>query len=666
MEKILIIIQARQTSKRFKNKVLKNVYKKLSIIELMYKRLYNSRYYKNIIFAIPNNDHNLLLKETLIKKKIRYFLGDENDVLKRYYLCAKKFKAKHIVRLTADCPLIDGKTLDRHISYYFNNHTKGQYLTNQLNRTFPDGYDIEIFSRKLLNFLNTKTKLKEDREHVTLYLKRNYKNILHFNYKNDLSKYRVTLDYESDLIRLKRLLKYFGNLNFSFKDLEKYLIKKNHSKFKKEVGQDIWKEAKKLMPPGSSLYSKNPDIFLPDIHPVYYQKAKGCFIWSLGNKKYIDFSYMGVGTSLLGYANEKVDKYVINAIKKGSNTTLNNYEEVELSKKIINLHPWFDGVKFAKGGAESNNIALRLARSYNSKENIAICGYHGWHDWYLSSNLKKGSLDKVLFPDVKIKGVSKKLKNTSHIFKFNDIEDFKRVMRIGNFTAVIMEIKRNLEPKKTFLNYIKKYCNKKNIVLIYDECSSGFRETNGGIHKKYKVYPDIAMFSKCIGNGYPISVLAGKKNIINQSNKTFISSTYWSERIGSVAALATIKEMERIKSWKIINKKGLFIRKKIMYLAKKNKIKLILNDSVSIINFSIIGKYNSQVYKNFITQEMLKKYFLANTTIYVSIAHTKKIILNYLKKLDSIFKKINQKEKEESLYSSIQYPLKNYNLLRFN
>ena len=355
-------------------------------------------------------------------------MGDENDVLKRYYLCAKKFKAQHIVRLTADCPLIDGKTLDQHISYYFNNYTKGQYLTNQLNRTFPDGYDIEIFSRELLNFLNRKAKLKEDREHVTLYLKRNYKKILSFNYKNDLSEYRVTLDFKSDLIRLTHILKYFGNLNFSFKDLEKYLINKNRSKLKKKLGQDIWNEAKKLMPPGTSLYSKNPDNFLPYLHPVYYKKAKGCFIWDLNNKRYIDMSYMGIGTSLLGYANDKVDNKVINAIK-GSKTTLNNYEEVQLCRKIIELHPWFDGVKFAKGGAETNNIALRLARSYNSKENIAICGYHGWHDWYLSSNLKKGSLDKVLFPDVKIKGVSKKLKNTSHIFRFNDIEDFKGLLK---------------------------------------------------------------------------------------------------------------------------------------------------------------------------------------------------------------------------------------------
>ena len=273
-------------------------------------------------------------------------------------------------------------------------------------------------------------------------------------------------------------------------------------------------------------------------------------------------SYMGIGTSLLGYANDKVDNKVINAIKKGSKTTLNNYEEVQLCRKIIELHPWFDGVKFAKGGAETNNIALRLARSYNSKENIAICGYHGWHDWYLSSNLKKGSLDKVLFPDVKIKGVSKKLKNTSHIFRFNDIEDFKRIIKRGNFTAVIMEVKRNVEPKIKFLKFIRNYCSRKKIVLIFDECSSGFRETNGGIHKKYKIYPDLAMFSKCVGNGYPISFLAGKKDIITESNKTFISSTYWSERIGSTAALATIKEMERIKSWDIIKKRAILSEKK--------------------------------------------------------------------------------------------------------
>jgi glutamate-1-semialdehyde aminotransferase len=227
-------------------------------------------------------------------------------------------------------------------------------------------------------------------------------------------------------------------------------------------------------------------------------------------------------------------------------------------------------------------------------------------------------------------------------------------MKKKDFCAVIMEVERNIRPNMSFLQSIRKFCTKNRIVLIFDECSSGFREVLGGIHKKYKVYPDLAMFSKSIGNGYPITVLAGKSEIMKESFNTFISSTYWSERIGPTAALATIKEMERIKSWRIIVKNGKYIKNKILKLSKKYKIKLIFNDSLSIINFKITGKYDHVVYKNFISQEMLKRKFICNDTIYVSVAHTRLLINKYLNELDLVFKKIFLYEKNEVLYSKLE------------
>ena len=654
-KKIIAIIQARQTSKRFPDKILKTIHKELNSLDLLKIRLKTSKLIDEIIFSIPKNKKNSCLKKFLLKKNYTFFEGPENDVLKRYYLTAKEFKATDIIRITSDCPLIDGKTVDDHLKIYFKN--KSNYLTNQIDRSFPDGYDIEIFSFKQLEKLNKIAKLKEDREHVTTYLKRNLENITTVNYKKDLSNLRITLDFKKDLTIIRKIFKNFNNFNFNLEQIYKYCKKNRLIVNKNNKGQSFWKIAKNILPPGSMLLSKNPDLFLKNKSPAYFKKAKGCHIWDLEKKKYIDFCYMGVGTNILGYSNENVNKAVKKVINDGNCSTLNGTEDIELAKKILEIHPWFEAVRFGRGGAETNSVAIRLSRAFNGKNNIAVCGYHGWHDWYLSANYKSKSLENFLFKDVQTKGVISNPKQKSHIFNFNNLKEFKSIMKHKNYTCVIMEVKRNLEPNVNFLKYIRKYCTKNNIVLIFDECSSGFREILGGFHKKLKIYPDISMFSKAVGNGFPITILAGKSKIMNESFNTFISSTYWSERIGPAAALATIKEMERLKSWDIICKSGDYFRKKLKKIAKRHKIKITLNSSKSIINFQIIGKYKHIVYKNFISQEMLKHKILFNDTVYISVAHTVKIIDHVLDKLDDIFKSIRIYEKSEILFSKLEQDL---------
>ena len=158
------------------------------------------------------------------------------------------------------------------------------------------------------------------------------------------------------------------------------------------------------------LFSKNPDLFLPKKWPAYFSKAKDCYIWDLENKKYIDMSFMGVGTNVIGYANSKIDNQVINSIKKSNMSTLNTNYEILLAEKLIEIHKWADMARFTRTGGEANSVAIRLARAFTSKDNIAACGYHGWHDWYLSSNLmNKKNLEQHLLKNLSIKGVPKKV-----------------------------------------------------------------------------------------------------------------------------------------------------------------------------------------------------------------------------------------------------------------
>tara|TARA_B100000965_G_scaffold406811_1_gene448903 strand:- start:818 stop:2068 length:1251 start_codon:yes stop_codon:yes gene_type:complete len=408
----------------------------------------------------------------------------------------------------------------------------------------------------------------------------------------------------------------------------------------------LWKKAKKFIPSGNNFLSKNPSRFKSKDWPIYFTKSKGCDIWDLNNKKYTDFTYMGVGTNILGYNNDKVDKEVMKIVKKGNLTTLNCPEEVELAEQLVKMHKWAKSVKFARTGAEANAIAVRLSRAFNKKNKVIVCGYHGWHDWYLSAKLsKKNFMDTHLFPNLKVEGVPSSLKENIYSVKYNDFNSIKKIIQKDNdISSIIMEVERDQKPKINYLNSIRKICNKKNICLIFDECTTGFRETYGGLHLKYKIYPDIAMFGKAIGNGYALTAVIGKKKILEKSKKTFISSTFWSERIGYVAALATLKEMKRIKSWEKIKVKGRYIKKSISRIAEKYKLSIKFSGLDALIKFQILGLGEFD-YNKFIIEQMLKEKFLATQNIYVSVAHTKKKIDTYLFSIDKVFEKISKKIK---------------------
>ena len=266
-----------------------------------------------------------------------------------------------------------------------------------------------------------------------------------------------------------------------------------------------------------TLYYLNDQLFCPDIWPTYYSRAKGISVWDLENNKYDDFSLMGIGTNTLGYANSEIDSKVINAIKKSNMSTLNNYDEVLLAEKLLNLHNWAGKVKFARSGAEANTVALRIARCNTDKQNVAICGYHGWHDWYLSSNMtERNKLDNHLLQGLNVKGVNRNLSNTCFPFDYNSIDQLENLIKYKKIGIIFMEVSRNLEPNKNFFKKIKKIAKKNKIILIFDECTSGFRETYGGLHLKYNIIPDICVFEKSLGNGYPITAIIGKDKIMKK------------------------------------------------------------------------------------------------------------------------------------------------------
>jgi glutamate-1-semialdehyde 2,1-aminomutase len=672
---IVAIVQARLGSKRLPNKVIKPI-NGLPMIEVLLTRLSKSKLITKIVVATSEDDADKKLKKLINKLGYDCEQGSKDDVLKRYITVAEKYEANIIVRITGDCPLVDPDLVDQVINKFINDSV--DYCSNTIPATYPDGLDVEVFTIEALKKSSSMTTNSSDLEHVTPYLKEsgNFKTSCLENH-NDLSEMRWTVDESIDLEVVDTIFKSFApDLNFSWLkvlDLQKIRpeIFKNSSLIRNEGfsmtnGQKLWKRAKQIIPGGNMLLSKRPEMFLPDLWPSYFSKSKGCNVWDLNGKKYIDMSIMGIGTNILGYGHPEVDEAVHKTIDSGNMSTLNCPEEVYLAEKLIEINPWADMVRFARSGGEANAIAIRIARAASNKDKVAICGYHGWHDWYLSVNLSDNkNLANHLLPGLEPKGVPENLRDTVFPFNYNDFETLVSLVKKEDIGIIKMEVERTVGPEDNFLTKVRKLATENNIVLIFDECTSGFRETFGGIYKKYNVEPDMAMYGKALGNGYAITAVVGKKEIMEAAQTTFISSTFWTERIGPTAAIKTLEIMERDETWKTITKLGLYARNELQKLADKYQIEIAQWGIPALTGYSFKGR-KSLHYKTLVTQEMLKKGYLTGNTLYICIHHTTSVIDEFIFNLDPIFLLIKECEEGRDINSLLSGPICHSGFERLN
>ena len=661
----LLILQARQNSTRFPNKVLQKIHG-IPLIIFLLKRLNKCKKVDQVVTVIPKNKKNKDLKKILQKYNFQHFEGSEKNVLERFYLCAKKFNSKNIIRITADCPLSDPQIIDKFTQIFKNKNV--DYLSNGNPPTFPDGFDVEIFKFNALEKSYFNAKSLYEKEHVTPYIKKNnFFSKCNVINKIDLSNIRLTVDYVEDLIIVKKIISQIKNkADYSLENVIKIINKDKeimnlNSNYKRNTGsknsenQKLWERAKTIIPGGNMLISKRPELFLPLGWPTYFTKAKGIKIWS-EKKIYQDFCSMGVGTNLLGYGDSRVNEAVKKIIKNGNMSTLNAVEDIKLAEKLLQIHDWADMAKFARSGGEANAIAIRIARAASRKDKVAICGYHGWHDWYLAANLtSKKNLNNHLIKNLNPHGVPSNLKNTVFTFEYNNISSLKKVISEHDIGIIKMEVKREEDPKNNFLQEVRKIADKKNIILIFDECTSGFRKTFGGLHKHYKVKPDMAMFGKALGNGYAITAVIGKRSIMESASTNFISSTMWTERIGTSAAIECLNVMENMKSWQKISQTGIWLKEQWKKLAKLHKLKIEIQGLDAIPNF-IFKSQNHNSYKTLITQELLKKNLLATNKIFISVLHNKKNLQNYLNEMDKVFSLISRIENGEKIENYLKYP----------
>jgi len=426
--------------------------------------------------------------------------------------------------------------------------------------------------------------------------------------------------------------------------------------------------ANRYIPGMTQLLSKRPDMFSLGVWPGYFSRAKGVHVWDLDGNRYVDMSIGGIGANVLGYADPDVDAAVSKAITLGTSCSLNCPEEVELAELLCELHPWAGKVRYARSGGEAMAVAVRIARAFTGKDKVAICGYHGWHDWYLAANLDSNdALNGHHIAGLSPVGVPRGLVNTVLPFRYNHLEELEAIVarHHSELAAIVMEPIRNFEPEPGFFKGVRALADETGSVLILDEISAGFRMTAGGAHLiLFRERPDMAVFSKALGNGYPIAAVIGDVAVMEAAHATFISSTCWTERIGPTAALATVKKFEKVGAASHITKLGVMVREGWSELAAKHALSIRITGAMKPIAHFAFEAECGQEMKAYFVQLMLEQGFLASTLFYAMYTHKEEHVAEYLRAVDTAFGQIAEAAAQGTVRKKIEGKPPNVGFMR--
>ena len=404
--------------------------------------------------------------------------------------------------------------------------------------------------------------------------------------------------------------------------------------------QDTYTRAKQRIPGGTQLLSKRPEKFAPDQWPAYFREARGCEVWDLDGRHYYDLSTNSVGACLLGYCDPHVTRAVHRRINLGSISSLNPPEEVALADRLCEIHPWAEQARFVRGGGEAVAVAVRIARATTDRSLVAVCGYHGWHDWYLAANLGENDLLRGhLLAGLDPIGVPRELRSTTFAFTYNNRNEFEEIVRKhGNrLAAVVMEPCRHHDPDPGFLEFVRDATHECGAQLIFDEVSVGWRLIYGGAHLRFGVQPDIAVFAKALGNGHPIGAVIGTREAMDGANSSFISSTYWTEAVGPAAALATLDKMAWTNVPAHVERIGGQVKAHWDRAAQQHEIPVKVSGGYSCLGSFTFTHEQDSALRTLYTQYMLQCGFLAGCHIYVTLAHTDEIVSRYAESVDEVF-----------------------------
>jgi len=430
--------------------------------------------------------------------------------------------------------------------------------------------------------------------------------------------------------------------------------------------QSAYRVAREIIPGGTQLLSKRPEMFAPDQWPAYYREARGCEVIDIEGRRYLDMSLGGILSTILGYADPEVNAAVIRRVSLGSMATLQTHDEVELAQLLLEIHPWAENARFTRAGGESMAVAVRIARARTGRDKIALCGYHGWHDWYLAANLAGTSeLNAHLLPGLDPAGVPAGLAGNTLTFRYNDLAELDAVIAEhgGELAAIVMEPTRQTDPAPGFLEGVRERCDRIGARLIFDEISIGWRLCLGGAHLKFGVAPDIAVFAKALGNGFPIGAIIGTRDTMQAAQGSFISSTFWSEGVGPAAAVACVRKMMSLDVPAHLKQIGSLVIAGWQSLGQKHglPVKTPGRPEMALLAFD---HPESAALLTLMTARMLKRGFLAAGGFNPMLAHEPRHVEVYLAALDEVFAGLAAAIRDGDITARIGGPVKHTGFAR--
>ncbi|MEX2112564.1 MAG: aminotransferase class III-fold pyridoxal phosphate-dependent enzyme [Pirellulales bacterium] len=406
-----------------------------------------------------------------------------------------------------------------------------------------------------------------------------------------------------------------------------------------------YQRAKAVIPGGTQLLSKRPEMVAPGVWPAYYAEARGCEVVDLDGRRFIDMTTSGIGSCLLGYADPDVTDAVVRRVQLGSMCTLNSPEELELAELLLELHPWAEQARFTRTGGESMAVAVRLARAATGRQRVAFCGYHGWSDWYLAANLPADAAaddgDRLaghLLTGLSPRGVPAGLAGTALPFGYNKLDELQRHVREHGreLAAIVMEPTRNRQPEPGFLEGVRGLADECGAALVFDEISAGWRFALGGAHLRYGVAPDVAVFAKALGNGHPIGAVIGRASVMQAAQESFVSSTYWTEGVGPTAALATIRKLQTADAPAHAQRIGGLIRAGWLALGHEHGVPALASGHAALLSLSF-DHPQAAALSTLVSVRMLARGYLFGGGFYPSLAHQPRHVDACLAALDEVF-----------------------------
>ena len=553
------MIQARTTSTRLPHKVLAPI-GATTMIERLVGQLRGSRTLDTLVVATSSDASDDELAARLDAAAIEVFRGDLNDVLARFDAVARRYEADVVVRLTGDCPLHTPDTVDEVVSAFL---VAGvDYASNIEPYTRPDGLDVEVFTRQALERAAREAAPGPDREHVTPYLRR-AADVRRLHYRHDRGPrgdtLRWTVDQAADLAYVRRVwaeLDALGPGPHTYETIMRIATAIDQHRdpdipnrgyytslyqaagatkapaLRLQRSEEALTRSSRVIPGGAQTYSKSWRQHIRGVSPVFLSRGRGARVWDVDDNEYVDL-IQGLLPNILGYAHPEVDRAAHERARSGHSFSLPHELEIELAERLVRLIPCAEMVRFGKNSSDATAGAVRVARAFTGRERVAVCGYHGWQDWYIGTTSRRA-------------GVPTAVCELSHPFAYNDLEALDRLLSShrGEFAAVIMEPFNFYWPSEGYLEGVKRLTHAHGALLIFDEICTGFHLGLGGAQKLFGVTPDLATFGKAIGNGYPISCIVGRRDVMRTFEDVFVSFTFAGDVAAMAAALTVLDILE--------------------------------------------------------------------------------------------------------------------------